>query len=69
MRKFNVAVVGATGAVGEEMLRVLEEVDFPIAKLVPLASAKSAGSAVEYKGEEVVVKELTESIFEEEDVE
>ena len=69
MRKFNVAVVGATGAVGEEMLRVLEEVDFPIAKLVPLASAKSAGSAVEYKGEEVVVKELTESVFEEEDVE
>ena len=69
MRKFNVAVVGATGAVGEEMLRVLEEVDFPIAKLTPLASARSAGGTVEYKGEEVVVKELSENIFEEEDVE
>ncbi|BCD59783.1 aspartate-semialdehyde dehydrogenase [Nitratiruptor sp. YY08-10] len=63
------AVVGATGAVGEEMLRVMEEVDFPVAKLVPLASARSAGSEVEYKGESVVVKELTETVFEEEEIE
>ncbi|BCD63707.1 MULTISPECIES: aspartate-semialdehyde dehydrogenase [unclassified Nitratiruptor] len=69
MRKVNVAVVGATGAVGEEMLRVMEEVDFPVAKLVPLASARSAGSEVEYKGESVVVKELTETVFEEEEIE
>ena len=68
MQKFNVAVVGATGAVGEEMLRVLEEVDFPIAKLTPLASVRSAGGKVEYKGKEVIVKELTESIFEKEDI-
>ena len=68
MRKFNVAVVGATGAVGEEMLRVLESVDFPIAKLVPMASARSAGGTIEYKGEEVTVKELTETIFEEEEI-
>ncbi|BDY12468.1 aspartate-semialdehyde dehydrogenase [Hydrogenimonas cancrithermarum] len=68
MRKFNVAVVGATGAVGEEMLRVMEEADFPVAKLVPLASARSAGGTVEYKGEEVTVKELTETIFEEEEI-
>ena len=69
MKRFNIAVVGATGAVGEEMLRVLEEVDFPVAKLVPLASARSAGSEVEFKGEKVKVKELTEKVFEEEDIE
>lgn len=68
-RKYNVAVVGANGAVGEEMLRVLEEVDFPINKLVPLASARSVGKSVEYKGQEVVILELTEDIFEKEDVE
>ncbi len=69
MKQFNVAVVGATGAVGEEMLRVLEEVDFPVAKLIPLASARSAGSEVEFKGEKIKVQELTENVFEEEDIE
>ncbi len=69
MRKYNVAVVGATGAVGEEMLRVLEAVDFPVAKLVPLASARSAGGTIEFAGEEIVVKELTETVFDEEEVE
>ncbi len=68
MRKYNVAVVGATGAVGEEMLRVMEEVDFPVAKLVPLASARSAGGTVAYKEEDVVVKELTETVFDEEEI-
>ncbi len=68
MRKFNVAVVGATGAVGEEMLRIMEEVDFPVAKLVPLASARTAGKTVEYNEEEVTVKELTETVFEEEEI-
>ncbi len=68
MRKYNVAVVGATGAVGEEMLRVMEEVDFPVAKLVPLASARSAGGTVTYKEEDVVVKELTETVFDEEEI-
>lgn len=56
MRKFNVAIVGATGAVGEELLRVLKDYDFPINNLVPLASAKSAGSKVEYDGKEVTVR-------------
>lgn len=68
-RKYNVAVVGANGAVGEEMLRVLEEVNFPINKLVPLASARSAGKTIEYKGQEIVILELTQDIFEKEDVE
>ncbi len=70
MRKFNVAIVGATGAVGgEELLRVLKDYDFPINNLVPLASAKSAGSKVEYDGKEVTVLELTETCFEENEVE
>ncbi len=68
MRKYNVAVVGATGAVGEEMLRVMEESDFPVAKLVPLASARSAGGTVTYKDEDVKVKELTEKVFDEEEI-
>ena len=69
MRKFNVAVVGATGAVGEELFRVLEKYDFPINKLIPLASARSAGSKIEYMNKEITVLELTETCFEENDVE
>ncbi|NVJ54210.1 MAG: aspartate-semialdehyde dehydrogenase [Campylobacteraceae bacterium] len=69
MRKFNVAVVGATGAVGEELFRVLKEYDFPINKLVPLASAKSAGEKIEYAGKEHTVLELTDTVFEEQEVE
>ena len=69
MRKFNVAVVGATGAVGEELFRVLEEYDFPINKLVPLASSRSAGSKIEYRNKEYTVLELTETCFEENDIE
>jgi aspartate-semialdehyde dehydrogenase len=69
MKKYNVAVVGATGAVGEELFRVLEEQDFPINNLVPLASSRSAGSVIEYKGKEHKVYELTETVFEEKEVE
>ncbi len=69
MKKYNVAVVGANGAVGEEILRVLEEIDFPLAKLVPLASARSAGKTVEYNGEEHTILELTQEVFEENNVE
>jgi len=69
LKKYNVAVVGANGAVGEEILRVLEEVDFPVAKLVPLASARSAGKTVEYKEQEVTILELTHDVFEEQGVE
>ena len=69
MRKFNVAVVGATGAVGEEVFRVMEELNFPVNKVVPLASARSAGSTIEFKNKDVVVLELTETVFEEQEVE
>ncbi len=69
MKKYNVAVVGANGAVGEEILRVLEEIDFPLAKLVPLASARSVGQQVEFNGAQYDIIELTEDIFAKEDVE
>ena len=57
--RYNVAVAGATGAVGRQMLEVLEQRNFPVATLRPLASARSAGSTVEFKGKEVTVEELT----------
>ncbi len=63
-RTYNVAVVGATGAVGTEMIRVLEEREFPVAELRPLASARSAGTEVRFRGEAVRVAELTEGSFE-----
>lgn len=66
MKKFNVAVVGATGAVGEEIFRVLGERNLPINKLVPLASARSVGREVEFRGETIKVQELTHDIFEKE---
>lgn len=69
MREFVVAVAGATGAVGEELFNVLAEQNFPIKKLVPLASARSAGSTVIFKGEEHTVLELTDTVFEEQNVE
>lgn len=69
MRKYNVAVVGATGAVGEEIFRVLEEVKFPVNKMTPLASKNSAGSTIEFNNRAIEVLELTEDIFEKEDVE
>jgi aspartate-semialdehyde dehydrogenase len=68
-RKYNVAVVGANGAVGEEILTILQEIDFPINKLVPLASQRSAGTKVEFNDQEIVIKELTNDVFKEEEVE
>lgn len=61
---FNVAVVGATGAVGSVMLRVLEERGFPVTELRPLASARSAGTTIDYLGRAREVRELTADAFE-----
>ncbi|CAA6803632.1 MAG: Aspartate-semialdehyde dehydrogenase (EC [uncultured Campylobacterales bacterium] len=69
MKKYNVAVVGATGAVGEELFKVLEILNFPINKLVPLASTRSAGKYIEFANQEIQVKELTHDVFMEENVE
>ncbi|MCI9032175.1 MAG: aspartate-semialdehyde dehydrogenase [Clostridia bacterium] len=60
MKKYDVAVVGATGMVGRKMLEVLEERKFPIGKLYPFASAKSAGSKITFSGNEYEVIELNE---------
>ncbi|TWT20464.1 aspartate-semialdehyde dehydrogenase [Luteimonas wenzhouensis] len=57
-RRFNVAVVGATGAVGEVMLSILAERNFPVGTLVPLASERSAGNTVEFRDQELVVQDL-----------
>ena len=69
LRKYNVAVVGANGAVGEEILTILQEIDFPLNKLVPLASSRSAGSTVSFNSNNVVIKELTKDVFKEEEIE
>ncbi|SBV36329.1 Aspartate-semialdehyde dehydrogenase [uncultured Stenotrophomonas sp.] len=58
-RRFHVAVVGATGAVGQTMLAILAERDFPVAKLSVLASARSAGNTIEFNGEKITVEDLT----------
>jgi len=63
MNRYNVAVVGASGAVGEELFRVLEEVNFPIGDLLPLASAKSVGVEIECQGKTYKIQELTEDAF------
>jgi len=68
MRRYNVAIAGATGAVGEELCRVLEDLNFPVGELFPLASAKSVGIDVEFKGKNYKVLELTETVFEEHDI-
>jgi len=61
---YNVAVVGATGAVGRTMLAILAERKFPVAELRALASARSAGSKLPFQGREVIVQELSADSFE-----
>jgi len=63
MKQYKVAVLGATGAVGREMIKVLEERNFPVGELLPLASAKSAGKTLKFRGEDVEVKEVTDAAF------
>lgn len=62
-KTFNIAVVGATGAVGNEMLKVLEERNFPVGELRLLASARSAGKILEFAGKAIEVQELTKDSF------
>lgn len=63
MKKYNVAVVGATGLVGRTFLKVLEEYNFPINNLILYASARSKGKVVTYCGKEYVIEELTKDSF------
>ena len=61
--EYDVAVVGATGAVGEVMMSVLEERNFPVRNLYPLASSRSAGKSIQFKGKSVRVTDLAEFDF------
>ena len=56
MKTYTVAVLGATGAVGREMIKILEERNFPVGRLVPLASARSAGKTLKFRGEDVTIQ-------------
>ena len=61
---YTVAILGATGAVGQEMMKILEERDFPVGKLIPLASARSAGKTLKFKGEDVTIGLACDEAFE-----
>ncbi|WP_214829233.1 aspartate-semialdehyde dehydrogenase [Exiguobacterium algae] len=60
---YNVAVVGATGAVGQKMIEVLTEYEFPINELLLYASARSAGKTVQVNGQDIVIRELSDLIY------
>ena len=64
MKLYTVAVLGATGAVGQEMMHILEERNFPVGKLIPLASARSAGKTLKFKGEDVTIQLACDEAFE-----
>ena len=64
MKLYTVAVLGATGAVGQEMMNILEERNFPVGKLVPLASERSAGKTLKFKGQDVTIQLACEEAFE-----
>ena len=63
MKKYKVAILGATGAVGREMMKVLAERDFPIEELHPLASARSVGQAIHWKGHDLPVELACDEAF------
>lgn len=63
MKKYNIAVVGATGMVGRTFLKVLEEINLPVENYYLMASKRSAGSTVQFMGKEYVVEELCETSF------
>ena len=64
MKTYTVAVLGATGAVGQEMINILQERNFPVGKLIPLASARSAGKTLKFCGEDVTIELACEKAFE-----
>mgnify|MGYP003620589449 FL=1 len=63
MKSYNVAVVGATGMVGQKMLQVLAELKFPVKNLYPMASKRSAGKEIIFNGKPYVVQELCDEAF------
>ncbi len=63
MKKYKIAIVGATGAVGREMLRCIFQFNFPFESIKLLASARSAGKIIEFENKKFTVEELTEDSF------
>ena len=67
-KNYNVAILGATGAVGTELLALLEERNFPLGKLKLLASERSAGQSIKFAGEDLIIEAVTESSFDDIDI-
>ena len=63
MKQYTVAILGATGAVGQEMMKILEERNFPVKELIPLASKRSAGKTLTFRGQEVTIREACDTAF------
>ena len=63
MKQYTVAILGATGAVGQEMIKILQERNFPVGKLIPLASKRSVGKTVSFRGEGIAIAEAREDAF------
>ena len=61
--KYNVAIAGATGNVGREIIQILEDINFPVDQLFLLASSRSKGQTIEFRGEQLIVEELAEFDF------
>lgn len=68
MKRYNIAVVGATGAVGKEMLKILKEYDLAIEKLKVIASPRSEGKEIEFKGEKYKIETIKKGVFEDIDI-
>lgn len=64
MKQYKVAILGASGAVGKEMMKILEERKFPVSELHLLASARSAGKVVQWCGQDIVIEEARDEAFE-----
>jgi aspartate-semialdehyde dehydrogenase len=68
MSNINIAIVGATGAVGRTLIKLLEKTNMPLGEVILLASSRSAGRKIDFRGEELVVEETTESSFHDIDI-
>jgi len=64
MKTYTVAILGATGAVGQEMIKILQERNFPVKELIPLASSRSVGKTVLFQGKEVAIRLACDEAFE-----
>ena len=68
MKKYHIAIVGATGAVGAELLRVLERRSFPVVSLRPIGSSRSAGKSIQFREQSIPVETLSDHSFDKIDI-